>query len=73
MQEKLVLKDFNIAEEAGGPGKPLVKTFTVVITSNTLKIRLYWAGRGTTGIPLRGTYGPLISAIGVDPSKFTIV
>lgn len=64
-QENLVLKDFNIAKEAGGPGKPIVKTFTVNVTSNTLKIHLYWAGRGTTGIPVRGVYGPLISAISV--------
>ncbi|XP_051135808.1 probable LRR receptor-like serine/threonine-protein kinase At1g07650 isoform X2 [Andrographis paniculata] len=68
LQEKLVLKDFNIADEAGGPGKPLVRKFTVAITSHTLKIHLYWAGRGTTGIPQRGTYGPLISAISVDPN-----
>lgn len=65
LQENLVLKDFNIAKEAGGPGKPIVKTFTVNVTSNTLKIHLYWAGRGTTGIPVRGVYGPLISAISV--------
>lgn len=70
MQGKLVLKDFDIAEAAGGPGKPIIKTFTVSVTSRTLKIHLYWAGRGTTGIPVRGTYGPMISAISVDPSMF---
>ncbi|KAL8046825.1 hypothetical protein ABFX02_08G199000 [Erythranthe guttata] len=68
LQGKLVLKDFNIAEVAGGPGKPIVKSFNVTVTSHTLKIHLYWAGKGTTGIPLRGTYGPLISAISVDPN-----
>ncbi|KAK4394767.1 putative LRR receptor-like serine/threonine-protein kinase, partial [Sesamum angolense] len=68
LQGKLVLKDFDIAAEAGGPGRPIIKTFTAVVTSHTLKIHLYWAGRGTTGIPKRGTYGPLISAISVDPS-----
>ncbi|KAI3465878.1 hypothetical protein Pfo_022541 [Paulownia fortunei] len=68
LQGKLVLKDFNIAAEAGGPGKPIIKNFTAVVTSHTLKIHLYWAGRGTTGIPQRGTYGPLISAISVDPN-----
>ncbi|KAL8506319.1 hypothetical protein ACS0TY_017257 [Phlomoides rotata] len=66
LQGKLVLKDFDIAAEAGGPGRPIVKNFTAVVTSNTLKIHLYWAGRGTTGIPQRGSYGPLISAISVD-------
>ncbi|CAA0808755.1 Probable LRR receptor-like serine/threonine-protein kinase [Striga hermonthica] len=68
LQGRLVLKDFNIAAEAGGPGKPIVKNFTVAVTGHTLKIHLYWAGKGTTGIPDRGTYGPLISAISVDPN-----
>lgn len=69
MQDKLVLKDFNIENEAGGAGKPIVKKFTAVVTNHTLKIHFYWAGKGTTGIPDRGYYGPLISAISVDPSK----
>ncbi|XP_031391405.1 probable LRR receptor-like serine/threonine-protein kinase At1g07650 isoform X2 [Punica granatum] len=68
IQERLVLKDFNIEDEAGGVGKPIVKTFTTNVRSNTLKIHLYWAGRGTTGIPVRGVYGPLISAISVSPN-----
>ncbi|CAI0547853.1 unnamed protein product, partial [Linum tenue] len=68
VQDKLVLKDFNIEAEAGGPARPIIKTFTVSVTSNTLKVHFYWAGRGTTGIPLRGIYGPLISAISVDPN-----
>ncbi|CAN0897362.1 Probable LRR receptor-like serine/threonine-protein kinase At1g07650 [Linum grandiflorum] len=68
VQDKLVLKDFNIEAEAGGPGRPIVKTYTVAITNNTLKVHFYWAGRGTTGIPVRGVYGPLISAISVDPN-----
>ncbi|XP_065850784.1 probable LRR receptor-like serine/threonine-protein kinase At1g07650 [Euphorbia lathyris] len=68
IQGKLALKDFNIAEEAGGTGRPIVKTFTVNVTSNTLEIHFYWAGRGTTGIPVRGIYGPLVSAISVDPN-----
>ncbi|KAL5573926.1 hypothetical protein UlMin_023523 [Ulmus minor] len=68
IQEKLVLKDFNIENEAGGVGIPIVKTFTTPVTSNTLKIHFYWAGKGTTGIPDRGFYGPLISAISVDPN-----
>ncbi|TXG55725.1 hypothetical protein EZV62_020981 [Acer yangbiense] len=68
IQGKLVLKNFNIGDEAGGTGIPIAKTFTAAVTSHTLKIHLYWAGRGTTGIPLRGFYGPLISAISVDPN-----
>uniref|UniRef100_A0A5B7CA14 non-specific serine/threonine protein kinase n=1 Tax=Davidia involucrata TaxID=16924 RepID=A0A5B7CA14_DAVIN len=68
IQGKLVLKDFDIQNEAGGTGKPIIKTFFAVVTSHTLKIHFYWAGRGTTGIPERGVYGPLISAISVDPN-----
>lgn len=68
-QGKLVLKDFNIEDEAGGVNKPLRKNFTAVVTDSTLDIRFYWAGKGTIGIPDRGVYGPLISAISVDPGK----
>ncbi|XP_010273494.1 PREDICTED: probable leucine-rich repeat receptor-like serine/threonine-protein kinase At3g14840 isoform X2 [Nelumbo nucifera] len=69
IQEKLVLKDFNIVDEAGGAGKAVVKKFlTVDVTYDTLEIRLYWAGRGTTRIPSPGIYGPLISAISVVPN-----
>ncbi|KAF5458584.1 hypothetical protein F2P56_022605 [Juglans regia] len=68
IQDKLVLENFNIEDEAGGAGKPLVKSFAAVVTSRTLKIHFYWAGKGTTGIPLRGVYGPIISAISVDPN-----
>ncbi|XP_057766381.1 probable leucine-rich repeat receptor-like serine/threonine-protein kinase At3g14840 isoform X2 [Salvia miltiorrhiza] len=68
IQGKLELKDFNIQLEAGGVNKPLTKNFTAVVTDNTLDIRFQWAGKGTNGIPLRGVYGPLISAISVDPN-----
>ncbi|XP_059442079.1 probable leucine-rich repeat receptor-like serine/threonine-protein kinase At3g14840 [Corylus avellana] len=67
IQGKLVWKDFNIVQEAGGVGKAVIKNFTAVVTSNTLEIRFYWAGKGTISIPKRGVYGPLISAISVEP------
>ncbi|KAK2999257.1 LOW QUALITY PROTEIN: hypothetical protein RJ639_024229 [Escallonia herrerae] len=67
IQGKLALKDFNIADETGGVGKEIIKQFTVVVSKSTLEIRFYWAGKGTNGIPVRGVYGPLISAISVDP------
>ncbi|CAI8600127.1 unnamed protein product [Vicia faba] len=62
------LKDFNIVEEAGGVGKGITKEFDVEVNDNTLEIQLYWAGKGTTAIPDRGVYGPLISAITVTPN-----
>ncbi|KAK2368186.1 putative leucine-rich repeat receptor serine/threonine-protein kinase [Trifolium repens] len=67
IQRRLVLKDFDIAEEAGGVGRAIIKKFTAIVTTNTLEIRLNWAGKGTTGIPFGSVYGPLISAISVDP------
>ncbi|XP_022735330.1 probable leucine-rich repeat receptor-like serine/threonine-protein kinase At3g14840 [Durio zibethinus] len=68
IQGKRVLKDFNIKDEAGGVCKPILKNFTVSVTDGTLNIRLHWAGKGTTSIPRRGVYGPIISAISVfDP------
>lgn len=70
MQGRRVLQDFNIEVEAGGVQREIIKKFTVVVNSNTLEIRFYWAGRGTTIIPEKGVYGPLISAISVEnPGK----
>ena len=63
-----MLKDFDIRREAGGTGKSIEKTFNASVTQHTLKIHFYWAGKGTTGIPTRGVYGPLVSAISVNPS-----
>ncbi|CAL5336236.1 unnamed protein product [Camellia sinensis] len=59
------LKNFNIEKAAGGVNKETIQTFTAVVTNSTLEIRLYWADQGTTGIPRRGVYGPLISTISV--------
>ncbi|RWR96268.1 Protein kinase domain-containing protein [Cinnamomum micranthum f. kanehirae] len=70
IQGKLVWKDFNIAAEARGAHKAVVKNFTANVTTNTLEIRFYWAGKGTQSIPYVGAYGPLISAISVE-SDFT--
>ncbi|KAM1101456.1 hypothetical protein ACFX2B_007739 [Malus domestica] len=69
IQGNLVWKDFNIMEEAGGVGKVVVKELdNVIVHGSTLEIHLYWAGKGTTAIPNRGVYGPLISAISVTPN-----
>ncbi|KAK2642591.1 hypothetical protein Ddye_024354 [Dipteronia dyeriana] len=57
--------DFNIKEQANRTGKAIIIPFNATVTENTLEIRLYWAGKGTTCIPERGYYGPLISAISV--------
>ncbi|KAF3490456.1 hypothetical protein F2Q69_00053818 [Brassica cretica] len=69
VQGKLIWEDFNIREEANGTHKEVIKEMNTTVTDNTLKIRLYWAGKGTTIIPKRGNYGSLISAISVCPSS----
>uniref|UniRef100_A0A2N9IN73 non-specific serine/threonine protein kinase n=1 Tax=Fagus sylvatica TaxID=28930 RepID=A0A2N9IN73_FAGSY len=68
IQGKLELKDFNIVEAAGGVGKGIVMEYDVDVNGSTLEIHLYWAGKGTTVIPDKGVYGPLISAIEVTPN-----
>ncbi|XP_039070422.1 probable LRR receptor-like serine/threonine-protein kinase RFK1 [Hibiscus syriacus] len=66
VQEKLLWKDFNIESEAMGALKPLVKQVSNVnVTNNFLEIRFSWAGKGTTRIPRRSVYGPLVNAISV--------
>lgn len=69
IQDKLVQKHFNIEDEAPEAQKPLIKQFNATVTNNILEIRFYWAGKGTTRIPNRGVYGPLVSAISVNPNN----
>uniref|UniRef100_A0A9I9EDZ4 Malectin domain-containing protein n=1 Tax=Cucumis melo TaxID=3656 RepID=A0A9I9EDZ4_CUCME len=67
IQGKLVVKDFNIVDAAGGILKPVIKRIPVAVTSNTVEIRFYWAGKGTfLTIENNTGYGPLISAISIE-------
>ena len=66
LQDELVLSNFNIEDEAQGVDRPVVKTFTTHVSNNTIEIFFYWAGKGTTAVPTKGNYGPLISAISVE-------
>ncbi|KAI4333512.1 hypothetical protein L6164_018306 [Bauhinia variegata] len=68
IQGKVRLKDYNIVEKAGGVGKGIFEPFDVDVNNGTLEIHLYWAGKGTSAVPNRGVYGPLISAITVTPN-----
>lgn len=71
LQGRVVLRDFNIAREANGPGIGIDRNFTnVTVNGSTLEIHLYWTGKGTNAVPRRSVYGPLISAISITPSKF---
>ncbi|KAL1205156.1 putative LRR receptor-like serine/threonine-protein kinase [Cardamine amara subsp. amara] len=69
VQGRLIWEDFNIRVEANGTHKEVIREVNTTVTDNTLEIRLYWAGKGTTIIPKRGNYGSLISAISVCPSS----
>nr|XP_043618957.1 probable LRR receptor-like serine/threonine-protein kinase At1g53430 [Erigeron canadensis] len=63
------LKDFNIMQEANGSGRGIYRDFdNVIVDGSTIDIHLYWAGKGTTAIPDRGVYGPLLSAITITPN-----
>ncbi|XP_039065004.1 probable LRR receptor-like serine/threonine-protein kinase At1g56130 isoform X2 [Hibiscus syriacus] len=62
------LRDFDISKEAGGVNTAINRNFTASVTENHLEIHLFWAGKGTTGTPEEGTYGPSISAISVVPN-----
>ncbi|KAM1796575.1 hypothetical protein ACFX11_036800 [Malus domestica] len=66
VQDEVLRKDFNIEEEAKVAQKPAIIQHNVSVTNNILEIRFYFAGKGTTRIPDRGVYGPLISAISVE-------
>ncbi|KAL5716587.1 hypothetical protein ACHQM5_018255 [Ranunculus cassubicifolius] len=67
IQGKIVRKDFNIKDEAGGANKAIILPFTADVNDETIEIRFHWAGKGTTEVPSVGTYGPLISAISIVP------
>ncbi|KAK5786904.1 hypothetical protein PVK06_041554 [Gossypium arboreum] len=70
IQGERVLKDFNIKEKTGGAGIPTVEPFNATVSDSTLEIRFQWAGKGTTSIPEKGIYGPLISAISIFDPKY---
>ncbi|RID62412.1 hypothetical protein BRARA_E01488 [Brassica rapa] len=69
VQGNLLVKDFNIAERAGGVGKPFtLQIDRVQVNGSTLEVHLLWSGKGTNVLPQRGVYGPLISAITITPN-----
>ncbi|BFG27994.1 hypothetical protein CerSpe_142680 [Prunus speciosa] len=69
VQEEVLRRDFNIEDEAKMAEKPVILDHNVSVTNNILEIRFYFAGKGTTRIPDRGVYGPLISAISVKSGR----
>ncbi|KAJ0641618.1 putative protein kinase RLK-Pelle-DLSV family [Helianthus annuus] len=67
IQGVITIKNFDIKNEAGGVDKAVIKTYNnISVTNGTLEIRFQYAGKGTTAVPKRGLYGPLISAISIE-------
>ncbi|KAI4370998.1 hypothetical protein MLD38_019279 [Melastoma candidum] len=66
LQDERVQEDFNIEVVAGGAQIPKIQLYNVSVTKNSMDIRLQFAGKGTTRIPKRGVYGPIISAVSVS-------
>ncbi|XP_022892353.1 probable LRR receptor-like serine/threonine-protein kinase At1g07650 isoform X1 [Olea europaea var. sylvestris] len=60
------LKDFDIEKEAKGVDQVVKQKFKATVNNRTLEIRFHHSGKGSTAVPIRGTYGPLISAISVE-------
>lgn len=70
LQGSLALKDFDIRKAAGGVQfKTVERKFKALVSENHLEIHLFWAGKGTCCVPVRGTYGPSISALVVTPGN----
>ncbi|GKV50135.1 hypothetical protein SLEP1_g56847 [Rubroshorea leprosula] len=65
IQGTIVLKDFDISNEAGGVDRAITKNFIATVSENHLEIHLLWSGKGTCYMPQEGYCGPSISAISV--------
>ena len=69
LQDELRLKDYDIEHEAHGVDKAVKPKIKAVVMDKTLQVRFVYSGKGTTAVPVRGTYGPLISAISMESGK----
>ncbi|XP_033128670.1 probable LRR receptor-like serine/threonine-protein kinase At1g56140 [Brassica rapa] len=68
IQGRLVEKDFDIRRTAGGNTIQAVqRKYKTNVSENYLEIHLFWAGKGTAGVPIMGTYGPLITSVSAKP------
>ncbi|KAK2977048.1 hypothetical protein RJ640_011659 [Escallonia rubra] len=67
IQDERVQENFNPKVAARGAKKDVILNYTALVKQDhTLRIHLYWAGKGSLFTP-PGTNGPLISAISVTP------
>ncbi|XP_023645934.1 probable LRR receptor-like serine/threonine-protein kinase At1g56140 isoform X2 [Capsella rubella] len=68
VQGSLVEKDFDIRKTAGDSTVRVVRReYKANVSENYIEIHLFWAGKGSFGVPVIGTYGPLISAVSAKP------
>ncbi|XP_019096692.1 PREDICTED: probable LRR receptor-like serine/threonine-protein kinase At1g56140, partial [Camelina sativa] len=68
VQGRLVAKDFDIRRTVGDSTVGSARReYKATVSENYLEILLLWAGKGSFSIPLKGTYGPLISAVSAKP------
>lgn len=72
MQGERKLKDFDIRTAAGGVDESWTRKFNASVEDGILEVRFQYAGKGTTAVPRRGSYGPLVSAISFEASNTTI-
>ncbi|KAK3006536.1 hypothetical protein RJ639_015909, partial [Escallonia herrerae] len=49
-----------------GVDKAVKRIFKAVVSNTTLEIRFQYTRKGTTAVPVRGIYGPLVSAISIE-------
>ncbi|CAN8288110.1 unnamed protein product [Cochlearia groenlandica] len=69
VQGRLLERDFNIAQRAGGVGRPFITQIDdLQVNGSTIEIHLLWSGKGTNAMPTRSVYGPLINAITITPN-----
>lgn len=66
------MKDLDIERKANGVDKVVKMDFKVMVKTKTMEIRFLYSGKGTTAVPSRGSYGPLISAISVQSGNMSI-
>ncbi|KAK6797301.1 hypothetical protein RDI58_005003 [Solanum bulbocastanum] len=66
IQGERKLKDFDIRTAAGGVDEALTRKFNASVEDGILEVRFQYAGKGTTAVPRRGSYGPLVSAISFE-------
>ncbi|MCD7460129.1 hypothetical protein HAX54_042938 [Datura stramonium] len=69
IQGERKLKDFDIRTAAEGVDKALTRKFNAVVEDGILEVRFQYAGKGTTAVPRRGSYGSLISAISFEANS----